>query len=256
MTGAPSRADAREWVLACVDGSAYSNSVCDHAGWFASDPEVGVDVRHVRENAKATDWTDPLVGRSVGRLRDEGVGPLNGAAMSGPFVEAVVEADADILVMGKRGLAGGGNRRRLGSNVDAVIRRCETPICLVPKVFLPIHRALVMLDANLQNRAALDFVIRDFRLSALPMDVMVVAQPGESADATVEWAGGLLSSVSADIFAITATGLDGAMSQYTQTRSTDLIVLPRAVVAPDPQAQLLRIEEGGLWSTRVPILIC
>ena len=41
-----------------------------------------------------------------------------------------------------------------------------------------------------------------------------------------------------------------------EARAADLIVLSRAVAAPNPQAELLRIENDGLWSTRAPILIC
>jgi hypothetical protein len=247
---------AREWVLACVDGSAYASSVCDHAGWFASDPEVGVDVVHAVEPASARVDGNVLVERALRRLQDEGVGPLTGRSIPGDLVEIIDESRSSIVVVGKRGVDSGSERTVLGSHVDAIVHRSRGPVCLAPKVFLPIQRALVLLDADLSHRAALDFVASDFRISKLPLDVAIVGASQRAADPKMEMARRQLSAASADVFPLISAGLDSAVIEYMQSRAADLIVLSRAVAAPNPQAELLRIENDGLWSTRAPILIC
>jgi nucleotide-binding universal stress UspA family protein len=250
-------------VLACIDGSSYTNSVCDHAGWFASDPEIGVEVLHVveprgEEHAPSASPTsgDPLVASAVRRLREEGVGPVTSAAVAGDFVGVAVGRGAMVIVMGKRGASGDTERRRLGSSVDAMVRATHTPICLTSKLFLPIHRGLLLLDADLSHRSAVEFALAEPRLADLPIDVVVMAGADEDPGAKVKWAQGALNTESADVFPLPAEGLDDAVTRYMESRAADLIVVSRTVIAPDPLARLGRIEDRGLWGARTPVLIC
>lgn len=255
-------------VLACIDSSAYANSVCDHAGWFASDPDVGVEVLHVAPppgeafEGPGPDGisggvieADPLVEAAVWRLREEGVGPITWARVIGGFVEVASRRAAALIVMGKRGEASAAERRRLGANVDAMVRATAAPICLAPKLFLPIHRALVLLDTDIGQRAAVELVAEHPRLEGLPVDVVVMAAEGSDPGPKLGLARQRLRD-SDDVFALPAQGLDEAVTQYMESRAADLIVVAREVVAPDPRAQLLRIEERGLWGARTPVLIC
>jgi hypothetical protein len=255
---------AREWVLACVDNSEYANSVSDHAGWFASHPEVGVDVLHVLENSSTGgEVTDPgiaaqgdkIVSRAVSRLREEGVGPIAFETRNGSLFDIASKHDAGPIVMGKRGADSNGGRGRLGSQAHAMVSGSDRPVCLAPKVFLPIHRAFVLLDADLSHRSALEFVAADFRLAALPLDVAVVSKPGQDPDPKVEWARAMLSACSAEIFPLVNTSFDDAVALCMEARGADLMILSRAVAGSDLEAQMLRIEERGLWGTRTPVLI-
>lgn len=243
-------------VLACIDGSAYANSVCDHAGWFASDPDVGVEVLHVTDGPP-TAATATLVDRAVWRLRDEGVGPVTSAQATGGFVKVASKWDADIIVMGKRGDTSETKRQHLGANVDAMVRATQRPLCLTSKVFLPIHRALLLLDADVNHRRSVEFVISQARLSDLSIDALIMAGPAdEQADAKVEWVREALDGAAGDIFSLQAEGLDHAVVQYMESRAADLVVVSRAVIAPDPETRLRQIEERGVWGMRTPVLIC
>ncbi|CAN5843065.1 hypothetical protein BH11PSE1_BH11PSE1_06330 [soil metagenome] len=249
-------------VLACIDNSTYCNSVCDHAGWFASDPEVGVEVFHVVEDLQSAGPVsgapsgDPLIERAVSRLLEEGVGPITSARVHGDFVEQASQRQANMIVMGKRGDQSQSERRTLGSSVDAMVRGCAKPICLASKYFLPIHRALVLLDADLEHRAALEFVVSEARLSSLSLDVLVVGVSGQDAEPKVEWARGRLKGMVAQVSTLVADGLDDAVTHYMQSGAADLVVISRAVVAPAPEAKLQLIEACGLWGARTPVLIC
>lgn len=252
-------------VLACIDHSAYANGVCDHAGWFASDPDVGVEVLHVEASAAA----DPripggprhvsareLVDRSVDRLHEHGVGPLSSAVLAGPFVEVATQRGAAVIVMGKHGEGSAEQRHSLGSNVEAMVRATSTPICLTSKLFLPIHRALVLLDADMSHRKAVEFVASQARLSALPTDIVVVAAPGEDPDPKVAWARSALGEPRGNVLSLVAEGLDDAVAQYMEAGAADLVIVSRDVATPAPETHLNRIEERGLWGNRTPVLIC
>jgi nucleotide-binding universal stress UspA family protein len=249
-------------VLACIDNSAYSNGVCDHAGWFASDPDVGVEVLHVLEPTTddivlgAEAQADLLIERAVWRLREEGVGPVTSAQLSGGFVETACQLEADMIVMGKRGQGSDAQRRSLGSSVDAMVRATGVPVCLASKLFLPIHRVLVLVDARVDHRTAVEFVASHPRLVGLPTDVVVVAGVQDEPDAKLEWVRKVLGDEGVEVFSLRADGLDDAVTQYMESRGAELIVVSRDVIVPDPGPRLRLIEERGLWGMRTPVLIC
>lgn len=256
-------------ILACIDNSPYANSVCDHAGWFASDPDIGVEVVHVAAvagagaaDAGAAAWANPalrgdaLIERAVRRLGEEGVGPITSALLEGVLVEVAAQRGAEVIVMGKRGDASAVDRLRLGSNVEGMIRATATPVCLTSKLFLPIRRGLVLLDADMDHRWAIDFAASEPRLADLPMDVVVMSSEGQAPEPKVEWARRALNTDGADVFTLKANGINDAVTQYMGSRAADLIVISRAVLTPDPQAGLGLIQAQGLWGARTPVLIC
>ena len=253
-------------VLACIDHSAYANGVCDHAAWFASDPDVGVEVLHVETSSGAVPdgealdrervSTRQLVDRSVARLREEGVGPLSSASVAGSFVEIATQRGAAVIVMGKHGEGSAAERHSLGSNVEAMLRATSTPICLTAKLFLPIHRAVVLLDADTAHRTAVEFVVSQARLSPMPTDIVVVAAPGDDPDPKVTWARSALGEPRGNVLSLVAEGLDDAVAQYMEAGAADLVIVSRAVLTPAPESRLNRIEERGLWGARTPVLVC
>lgn len=193
----------------------------------------------------------------MSRLRDEGVGPVTSAHASGAFVHVAADWEADIIVMGKRGDTSEADRRRLGSNVGAMARATHRPLCLTSKVFLPIHRALLLLDADLSHRRAVQFATSQARLADLPMDALIMAGPdGGQSEAKLDWVRQALGAAAGELLCLEAKGLDHAVTHYMESRAADLIIVSRAVVAPDPAAGLGLIEERGLWGTRTPVLIC
>ena len=252
-------------VLACVDSSSYINSVCDHAAWFAGRSDATIEVLQVLRGAAVdvpmslatrTAASRALIEHSVGRLHDDGMSSVRSALLQGEFVEIAASRQADIIVMGKRGDASESRRRHLGSSVDAMIRGTRTPVCLTSKLFLPIRRGLILLDADLDHRAAVEFVASHASFAGLEMDMVVVCAPGVDPQPKLDWAKAALPTPIGDVFALEADRLDMAASQYIERRAVDLIVVSRAVIAPDPEARLSRIEERGVWGMRTPVVIC
>lgn len=240
-------------VIACIDGSAYANSVCDHAAWMAGRIEGDVQVLHVASGEAG----DAMVQDAVRRLHEEGSPNTTGTTIGGKFPQTAVDLEADFIVMGKRGEASAKDRRRLGSNVEAMIRATATPICLTSRVFLPVNRAVVLLDADMTHRTAVDLVATHSGLHRLEIDLVVAARDGEDAQPKIKWARQMLEARDADIFAMHADGPDEAAARYIGANGADLIIISRAVLAPDPDGRLGRIEDrGGVWGWRTPVLVC
>lgn len=241
-------------VIACIDGSEYANSVCDHAAWMAGRLDGAVEVLHVSGPREPEDHN--MVDDAVRRLHDEGAPGATGESAPGDFPALAVRRGGDLIVMGKRGEASKRDRRRLGSNVDRMIRMTTTPVCLASKTFLPIARAIVLLDADMSYRAAVELVASHGGLHSLEIHIIIAAREGEDPTAKLQWARQALTARDADVFAMRADGPDDAAAKYIQQRGADLIVISRAVLAPDPEARLGRIEEGAMWGWRTPVLVC
>lgn len=134
-------------VLACVDRSAYADSVCDHAGWFAGAMQADILLLNVRNGEEAP---SRVMDRARTQVLEEGAEAVRTLSLEGRFAPLALEeaARADIVVMGKRGVNTAGDRAVLGSNVHPLLRALDRPLCLVSKVYLPISRALVLLDSD------------------------------------------------------------------------------------------------------------
>jgi hypothetical protein len=145
---------------------------------------------------------------------------------------------------------------RLGSSVAPIIEVTNTPVCLTSKLFLPIRRGLVLLDADLSHQAALQFIRSQPRLDGLPLDVVVMARPTEDATSKLRWARETVNADQIEVFSVQSAGIDQAVAQYSGSRAADLIIVSRAVLASDPELSIQRIEDRGLWGSRTSILVC
>jgi hypothetical protein len=241
-------------VLACTDGSAYDDSVCDHAAWLAGPFGASVEVlRAVDKGAPAS----PHAGRrACERLAEHGVNCTGAVSVVGPFVEAACSAGADIIVMGKRGHGDAVDRRALGSKVAPMVDRWAGPLCLASQVFLSIHSALVLIDADPGHAAATDLVADHPSLRDLRLSLVVVSPDAAAAGRKMDWVRQRLAGRSAAISHIAATGLEDALARYMASGAADLFVISRAVLFPDPDTRLRRLAGSGLWAWRTPVLIC
>ncbi|MCB5174204.1 universal stress protein [Microvirga lenta] len=203
-------------ILAFIDGSIYAQSVCDLAAWAANRVSGSVEVLHVlgrRQVASApadlsgnlnVDERDELLtelaaldeqrsklalrrGRLLldeakARLKDANVKEVSTKLRNGDIVEAVgeFEADADLLMIGKRGEAADFAKGHLGSNLERVVRASHKPILVAARAFRPISRVLIAYDGGASANKAVEHVIRDPLLRGLDCEMLMVgAREGE-----------------------------------------------------------------------------
>lgn len=243
-------------VLACVDGSSYSPSVCEYAAWLAGALNASIRVLNVHEpQAPAVEGRPAR--EAVEHLRNHGVDDVEPLTLHGQFPQAIRHAAAEsaLVVLGKRGLGHAGDRARLGSNVDEVIRTAVGPILLAPHLFLPPSRALALLDADPGHRRAVNFLRSQPWAGTLDLDAVVMSE-NEAGEAKLSWAREMLRPTGADVFALAASDPHQALQAYRRTQGADLLVLSREVALSGRGAQLRHIEEDSLWAWRAPLLIC
>lgn len=181
-------------VIALVDGSAYSESVCHHAAWIAGQTGWGVRLYHVmgRRGAPASGAQDlsgtiRLGARSAllkqladldaararlaqehGRaiLEDaraiiEGKGSaVETRLRQGDLLDTVTakEDRGEMIVIGKRGEAAGLAMQHLGSNLERILRAAHKPVFIANRAFHAPGRVLIAFDGGPSAQKAARYI--------------------------------------------------------------------------------------------------
>ncbi len=204
-------------IIAFIDGSNYSASVCDHAAWAAEQLGTPIEVFHIlgrrsrssepadlSGNLKLGARTDLLeklskadeewskLAQARGRMivddACERIGrktaqPVTPRLRHDDFVDTLVsfEEDARLVVIGKRGEASGYAREHLGSNLERALRSAEKPILVTSFEFQPITTCLIAYDGSASAERAIDFVVNNPILRDTACHLVSVAPAGDSA---------------------------------------------------------------------------
>ena len=202
-------------LLAVIDGSAYSASVCEHAAWIAGQSETQVDVLHVLGRrdvssepfnlsgsiglgARSTllgeladlDAQKAKLAQRRGRailedaealLKERGVSSPSTKLRNGEIVESVqaLEDDAKLIVIGKRGEAANFDSGHLGSNIERVVRSTRIPVLVASRSFKPIKKVLVAFDGGPSALKAIEYFASQPQYSSLECHVISVG-PGST----------------------------------------------------------------------------
>lgn len=196
-------------IIALVDGSIYSESVCHHAAWIAQRTQAPVELIHVLGRREAPEKTDlsgairlgartklmeelaeldaqraKLVshrGRAI--LEDaraivdrDGVTEITTRLRHGDIVDAIgeIEGEARVIVIGKRGEAADFAKGHLGSNLERIVRAAHRPVFVAARGFKPIESVLVAYDGGRSAMKAVDHVSRSSFFVDLPVTVVTV----------------------------------------------------------------------------------
>jgi nucleotide-binding universal stress UspA family protein len=248
-------------IVARVDGSNYDSGVCQHAAWLAGRMNGRILAIHTRDRDAVAMLDGPspeaILEMALKELRDQGIEDAEARLAAGDLVEAVLAVNADALVIGERGrgsqLDGG---RGTGVQVEAVLRRTTLPTCLASQYFLPIHRALVLLDPDPDRQEAVNFIASNEDLRSLDIDLVIANSEDEPPRDKLQWARDMLAAEEVQIFTIQADGLGSAVAQYLESRRLDLLILSRPVLLPPEDDRGRRLETRGLWAFRAPVLVC
>jgi len=209
-------------IIALVDGSVYTRSVCDHAAWAAGRLGAGVELLHVLArptlSGAAPDFSaylDPqtrdalladlaahdeqtaklaqrraraILDDAKAQLAEAGVADCTARLRQGDLLEAVqdIEPTANLLVIGKRGEAADFARLHLGSNLERLVRSSQKPILVVARAFKPIHRVLVAFDGGASVMKAVALMATSTLFAGLEVHLLAVGTPNAEADRRLE----------------------------------------------------------------------
>lgn len=199
-------------IVALVDGSIYSASVCDHAAWISQRTGAPVELIHVLGRREASDTHDrsgairlgartalleelaaldaqraKLISHRGRAILDDAQALLEKASVTevttrlrhGDIVEAVpdVEVDARVILIGKRGEAADFAKGHLGSNLERIIRASQKPVFVASRAFKPIRRVLVAYDGGAFAMKAVDHIARSPLFQKLAVHVVTIGSP-------------------------------------------------------------------------------
>jgi len=224
-------------IIALIDGSAYSTSVCEHAAWIANRSNSEIDVVHVLGRRDVSSDPSNLSGsiglgaRSAllaelaeldaqkarlaqkrGRailvdantlLTERGVQSVHTRLRNGEIVETLqeLEADADLIVIGKRGEGADFDSMHLGSNLERVVRSTVKPVLVASRGFTPIKRVLIAFDGGPSSLKGIEFIAQrphyndlDCHLLNVGTESINIRRQIEGAVATLQAAGFKASS--------------------------------------------------------------
>lgn len=249
-------------LIALIDGSAYAQSVLDHAAWAANRTAASVDVVHVigrrdlsstpfdlsgslelgarstllnelaehdAQRAKLAQQRGRLiVDAGVQRLLEAGVPAAVGKLRNGDVVEAVqeLEKEADVILIGKRGEAADFAKLHLGSNLERVVRTSTKPILVASRAFQPVNRFLVAFDGGPSVMKAINHIATGKLFAGLQGHLVTASRDTPEARGKLEAAANVLRSAG---YAIEVQIEDGepekVIAAHAEADHIDLLVM-------------------------------
>lgn len=247
-------------IIALVDGSVYSKSVCDHAAWVAVRNRYDVEVVHVlalhhstKQNLSGnlglgarTKLMDELAeldaeraklaqkrGRAIledaeARIREAGAENVTTKLRNGDILEelAILSEGADLVCIGKRGESADFAKLHIGSNVERVVRACAVPILVTSRAFKPIENFLIAFDGGTSSLKAVKMVADSALFKGLNAHVVTIGQDDAETKRKIEGAAASLSKAGyAPETQITQGAPEVVISERTEDGSIDMLVM-------------------------------
>ena len=278
-------------IIALVDGSIYSASVCDHAAWIAERTGAPVELIHVLGRREAPDNTDlsgairlgarsklleelaeldaqraKLIshrGRAIledahAILDKAGIPEITTRLRHGDIVETLndVEADARVILIGKRGEAADFAKGHLGSNLERIVRASTRPVFVASRAFRPIQKVLVAFDGGATAMKAVEYIARSALFQGLAVHLVSVGAPSDQGAKGLTDAAAILAA--AGIVAETSVlpgQPENVLRQLVEEAPFDMLVMGayghsriRALIIGSTTTALIR-------SCKVPVLL-
>lgn len=249
-------------LIALIDGSAYSASVCEHAAWIASVTGSQVSIVHVlgrrhvsSEPANLTgsiglgarsallselaelDAQKARLAQKRGRailidaeamLTERGITDVSTRLRNGEIVDTIMEleTDADLVVIGKRGEGADFDSGHLGSNLERVARSTSKPVLVASRGFNPIKKVLIAFDCGPSSHKAVEYLASQTRFNDLECHVLCVGQNSTDRQREVE---GAVASLKKGGYTVTGEVVPGqpesVIAEAVETSGFDMVIM-------------------------------
>ena len=211
-------------ILACLDLSQYATSVTDYAAWVSGRLGEGVELLHVIQRrdavAKRKDLSgalglgaksnlmeelvsieetqarlareqgERLLANAKERLAEKNVDDVEAHMLHGDIVDTIIEreADADLVVIGKRGASADFARTHLGSKIERVVRQSDRPVLVANRAFAPIEKTLIAFDNSAATRKAVAMAATSALFEGVTAHLVMVGGDEPAAQSGYDWA--------------------------------------------------------------------
>ncbi|AXS39108.1 universal stress protein [Breoghania sp. L-A4] len=247
-------------LIALVDGSTYSTSVCHYAAWIATRVGAMVKIYHVIGRREGVDQQDlsgaiqlgarshllaelsELDAKRAKLAQAQGRAILEDARAivasdsvrvetrlrQGDLVETLLakEDTGDMIVIGKRGEAADFARLHLGSNLERVVRSSHKPVFVANREFKPITKVLIAFDGGHSALRAVDFLARTRLLEGLPVTLAFSGVETPDVRKSLENARATLAAGGFDAEIVIETGKpEATLGRLVEEQGFDLLVM-------------------------------
>ena len=248
-------------IIALVDGSIYSQSVCEHAAWVAERTGWAVELLHIlgrREGAEKADYSGSIAlgartalleelaeldaqrarlithrGRAIledarAILDRAGINEITTRLRHGDIVDTVAEqeAGAEMVLIGKRGEAADFAKGHLGSNLERIVRASKKPVFVVARAFKPIRRVLIAYDGGASAMRAVEHVARTPLYRGLEVSVVTVGNASDAARKSLADAKAALEAAGITVETEIVSGQpETALAKLVEEAPFDMVVM-------------------------------
>jgi len=207
----------KQWVLSCIDGSSYSEAVCDYSAWIAKTTGAPLKLLHTIEHSQipaVADYSGAIGLGSSEELLDEltkveadrsrlmlekgrlmlqaakskantaGVSDVQMCHRHGSLLESLVEMEdfIRVLVVGIRGEQHEQTEKGVGHKLETMVRSLHKPIFVVNKKFSEPKQIMLAYDGSDSAQKALQMVANSPLFKHMPCHLVHVA-PTENSSA-------------------------------------------------------------------------
>jgi len=249
-------------VIACVDGAAYTLSVCDYASWASRRLSVPLEFLHVLdrhpERSTVTDFSgsiglgaqDALLqelgaldekrsvlaqrhGREllegvVRRAKDTGMVQVGSRQRHGSLTEALLdlEPEARLFVLGQHHHTEHIRKLHLDHNVERSIRTVQRPVLVASGDYREPQQFAIAFDGSPTGLKMVDTLSRSPMLKGLPCHAVMVGEQTQHTREQLDSVHNTLAAAGFDVQVSAVTGEpETALPVYLKSRGVDLLVM-------------------------------
>lgn len=249
-------------ILACIDGSAVTESVCDYAAWYAGKLNLPVGLMHVSDIPVSTrrDLSGAIGINSrqflleelteLDEQRAKVVNSYSNALVQdakshiqntfshinvrihqrhGKLLPAIehFKAENRAIVMGRRGEDHKNSRINIGSQIETVARASEIPILICSEMFKEPSSYMIAFDGSKTAIKAVRMVARSPVLNGLKGHIVMIGNHNDAAKQSLSAAAAQLEAAGFNVDAhhlSAADAVDGLL-EFQVENSIDIMVV-------------------------------
>ena len=249
-------------MLVFIDGSIYSESVCDHVIWAASEGQSEISLFNIIEGVSSADTPSNFSGNLGAEARNRlllelseldqkraklaqkkgrlvldlakkrlvacGLEHVETHLRTGDFVDTVSEFqnNANLIIIGKRGEAADFARLHIGSNLERLIRSTNKPVLVAARSFKPINRILVAFDGGRSSFGAIEYLSSNKLYWHLECHIVIAGREGNRGQKRLKSAETLLKKVGIDYQVFSGRGEpEKVITNHVENQNIDLLVM-------------------------------
>ncbi|TDL30295.1 universal stress protein [Jeotgalibacillus sp. S-D1] len=254
--------NTEQHILACIDGSAVTESVCDYAAWYASRLNLPVGLLHVsdvpastrrdlsgaiginsrqllleeltqldEQRAKiANSYSNALVKDAKSHIQSsfDGV-DVNVYQRHGKLLPAIEHFNTKnrVIVMGRRGEDHKDSRINIGSQIETVARASSVPVLICSEKFKTPNSYMIAFDGSKTAIKAVDMIAKSPLLKGLQGHIVMIGNDDATSKHSLVMATEKLttSGFTVEAHHLTASDAVDGLLAFQQQNAVDIIVI-------------------------------